>query len=91
MEEMVCGKGVWGDPRAHGESVISACFYKTPSLSPKVILSKSYQPLEITLSQRELDWRLTARGQNPGQEQPCNQGIQQNKGRKWAKAWPGPK
>lgn len=91
MEEMVCGKGVWGDPRAHGESVISAYFYKTPNLSPKVILSKSYQPLEITLSQRELDWRLTARGQNPGQEQPCNQGIQQNKGRKWAKAWPGPK
>lgn len=54
MEEMVCGKGVWGDPRAHGESVYQPV-YKTPNLSPKVILSKSYQPLEITLSQRELD------------------------------------
>ena len=47
--------GIWGDPRAHGESVVSACFYRTPNLSPEVVLSESRQPLGVTLSWRELD------------------------------------
>lgn len=42
-----------GDPRGQGESGISACFYR----HPEVVWPESCQPLEMTTSQGEQDWR----------------------------------